>query len=45
MASYYIVVVDGVEGKDTAWYYPEPKPAAANVKGHIAFWRGVRVER
>jgi uncharacterized protein (DUF427 family) len=44
-ASYYTVVVDGVEGKDTAWYYPDPKPAAANIKDHIAFWRGVKVER
>ena len=44
-ASYYTVVVDGVEGKDRAWYYPDPKPAAANIKDYIAFWRGVRVER
>ena len=26
------------------WYYPDPKPAAANIKGYIAFWRGVTVE-
>ena len=44
-ASYYTVVVDGQENKDAAWYYPEPKPAAANIKDHIAFWRGVTVER
>lgn len=44
-ASYYSVVVDGEENKDAAWYYPEPKPAAANVKDHVAFWRGVTVER
>jgi uncharacterized protein (DUF427 family) len=27
-----------------AWYYPDPKPAAANIKDHVAFWRGVTVE-
>jgi len=42
-ASYYDVVVDGQVNKDAAWYYPEPKPAAKNIKGHIAFWRGVKV--
>jgi len=44
-ASYYTVVVDGKENRDGAWYYPDPKPAAANVKDHVAFWRGVTVER
>jgi uncharacterized protein (DUF427 family) len=44
VASYYDVVVNGESNKDAAWYYPETKPAADNVKGYIAFWRGVRVE-
>jgi uncharacterized protein (DUF427 family) len=44
-ASYYTVVVDGQENADAAWYYPEPKEAAANIKDHVAFWRGVEVER
>jgi uncharacterized protein (DUF427 family) len=44
-ASYYTVAVDGDENKDAAWYYPDPKPAAANIKDHIAFWRGVTVEK
>ena len=44
-ASYYDVVVDGQVNKDAAWYYPDPKPAAANIKGHVAFWRGVKVEK
>jgi uncharacterized protein (DUF427 family) len=44
-ASYYTVVVDGKENPDAAWYYPEPKPAASNIAGHVAFWRGVQVER
>jgi uncharacterized protein (DUF427 family) len=43
-ASYYDVVVDGQVNKDAAWYYPEVKPAAANIKGYIAFWRGVKIE-
>ena len=42
-ASYYDVVVDGEANKDAAWYYPEPKPAAAQIKGYVAFWRGVTV--
>ena len=44
-ASYYTVVVGGQENADAAWYYPEPKPAASNIAGHVAFWRGVQVER
>ena len=43
-ASYYDVVVDGEVNKDAAWYYPDPKPAASNIKGYIAFWRGVKVQ-
>ena len=43
-ASYYDVVVDGQVNKDAAWYYPDPKPAAKNIKDHIAFWRGVKVQ-
>ena len=43
-ASYYDVVVDGSTNKDAAWYYPEPKAAARQIAGYIAFWRGVRVE-
>jgi uncharacterized protein (DUF427 family) len=44
VASYYDVVVDGEVNGDAAWYYPDPKPAAANVKDYVAFWRGVVVE-
>ncbi len=44
-ASYYHVVVGGQRLDDAAWYYPDPKPAAANIKDHIAFWRGVKVVR
>jgi uncharacterized protein (DUF427 family) len=43
-ASYYDVTVGGQVNRDAAWYYPDPLPAAANIKGYIAFWRGVTVE-
>jgi len=43
-ASYYDVLVDGRVNKDAAWYYPEPKPAANEIKDRVAFWRGVKVE-
>ena len=44
VASYYDVLVDGETNRDAAWYYPEPKEAARNITGYVAFWRGVRVE-
>lgn len=44
LASYYDVVVDGKLNHDAAWYYPDPSAAAAQIKGHIAFWKGVTVE-
>ena len=44
-ASYFDVVAGGKVNKDAAWYYPDPKSAAANIKGHIAFWKGVTVEK
>ncbi|GJL94098.1 MAG: hypothetical protein DHS20C05_05030 [Hyphococcus sp.] len=44
-ASYYSIVVDGEENQDAAWYYPTPFEKAANIKDHIAFWKGVTVER
>jgi uncharacterized protein (DUF427 family) len=42
-ASYYTLDVDGKENPDAAWYYPETKPAADEIKGRIAFWKGVQV--
>ena len=45
VASYYDVVVDGKVNKDAAWYYADPKPAAMNIKDHVAFWKGVVVEK
>lgn len=44
VAHYYDVVVDGQVNKDAAWYYPDPKLAAENIKDRIAFWKGVQVE-
>jgi uncharacterized protein (DUF427 family) len=43
-ASYYHVEVGGQVNRDAAWYYPEPKDAARNIAGRIAFWKGVTVE-
>lgn len=42
-ASYYSINVDGKQNKDAAWYYAEPKRAASEIKGRIAFSRGVQV--
>jgi len=36
--------VHGKKNPDAAWYYPEPKEAAKEIKGRIAFWKGVKVE-
>ncbi len=44
-AHYYTLVVDGAENPDAAWYYPDPKPEATAIRDHVAFWRGVTVER
>ena len=44
-AHYYDVVVGSEVNRDAAWYYPDPKPAAANIKDHVAFWRGVTVAK
>ena len=43
IAHYFHVVVNGDENLDAAWYYPEPKPAAAEIRDRVAFWRGVEV--
>ncbi|MEO1003688.1 MAG: DUF427 domain-containing protein [Cyanobacteria bacterium J06638_7] len=42
-AHYYDVLVDGKVNANAAWYYPDPKPAAAEIKGRVAFWKGVTV--
>lgn len=42
-ANYYSIIVDGVRNINAAWYYPEPYDAARDIKGYVAFWRGVEV--
>ncbi len=43
-ASYYSLEVGGQRNEDAAWFYPDPKDAAVQIKDHVAFWRGVIVE-
>jgi uncharacterized protein (DUF427 family) len=43
VASYFNIKVDGQLNYDAAWYYPKPSEPAKNIKGYIAFWRGVEV--
>lgn len=43
LAHYYSLEVDGEENPDAVWYYPDPKPAASEIKDYLAFWRGVTV--
>ena len=42
-ASYYNLSVDGKKNNDAVWYYPEPKDAAKEISGYLAFWKGVTV--
>ncbi len=42
-ASYYDIVVNGQVNPQAAWYYPDPKPAAAQIRDYVAFWKGVQV--
>ena len=42
-ASYYTLSVDGAENTDAAWYYANPKSAAQQIEGRVAFWRGVNI--
>lgn len=44
VAHYYSLQVDGRVNRDAVWYYPDPKPAAAQVRDRVAFWKGVRIE-
>lgn len=44
VASYYHVVVDGARNENAAWFYPEPKEAASQIRDHVAFWKGVTVD-
>jgi uncharacterized protein (DUF427 family) len=44
-AHYYSLIVDGDMNENAVWYYPEPSDAAKEIKGRVAFWKGVKVER
>ena len=43
-AHYYHLDVDGMRNENAVWFYPEPKQAAKDITGRVAFWKGVRVE-
>lgn len=43
LASYYTLDVNGQQNTDAAWFYPEPKDAAKQIKDYVAFWKGVKV--
>lgn len=42
-AHYYSLEVDGRTNENAVWYYPEPKEAAENIRGRVAFWKGVTI--
>lgn len=44
VANYYDLEVKGKINKDAAWFYPQPKPAAKEIKNYIAFWKGVIIQ-
>ncbi len=44
-AHYYSIEVDGKTNADAAWFYPDPKLAAKEIKGYVAFWKGVEVSK
>ena len=43
-AQYYTLDVGGAQNANAVWYYPAPKDAAANIRGRVAFWKGVAVK-
>ena len=43
VADYFSITVGGATNNDAAWTYPQPKPAAKDIAGYVAFWRGVTV--
>lgn len=42
-ANYYTLDVNGSSNTDAVWYYAEPKDAAKQIRGRVAFWKGVQV--
>ncbi|HYF02903.1 MAG TPA: DUF427 domain-containing protein [Patescibacteria group bacterium] len=43
-AHYYTIEVNNSANRDAAWYYPNPRDAAKEIEGRIAFWKGVSIE-
>jgi uncharacterized protein (DUF427 family) len=44
ITDYYDIIVDGEKNSDAAWVYPDPMPAAEEITGHFAFWKGVEIK-
>lgn len=44
-ASYLSLLVDGEMNENAVWYYPDPSDAAREIKGRVAFWKGVEIEQ
>ena len=44
VAGYFDLVVEGERNRDAAWFYPRPNPAASEIQGRVAFWKGVQIE-
>ena len=42
-ANYYSLSVNGKSNRDAVWYYAQPKDAAQQIRGRVAFWKGVKV--
>jgi len=42
-ASYLTVDAAGAEAVDAAWFYPDPKPKAEQLRDRVAFWGDVSV--
>ncbi len=45
LANYYSLNVNGQQNANAVWYYKDPKPAADNIRGRVAFWKGVKVSQ
>ena len=44
VAGYYDIVISGDTNIGAAWFYADPKPQAAQIKNHVAFWKGVEIQ-
>lgn len=44
VASYYTIEINGEKNENAAWFYKQPKEAASQIKGYVAFWKGVKIK-